>query len=175
MNNANIDMITKIIRETFNDERPIKCRTPEDVRKLDEGIHPGGDIFTTEEGEFIDFELQLNDFDEEELTKYIEFAESLYEKHQKHVSVYLLCPKNVDVRVRECTIKSESDFTIKLACSQEDPCHIILNGIKNKLNNKEILDADDLHALAVLPIWCDKKDRNYFRLEYLKIINRYFY
>ena len=175
MNKKDFDIRTKIIRETFNDDRPIKCQTPEDVRKLDEGVHPGGDIFTTENGEFIDFELQLNDFDEAELTKYIEFAENLYEKHHKHVSVYLLCPKNVDVSVRECTIKSESDFTIKLACSQEDPCHLILNGIKNKLKNNEILDGDDLHALAVLPVMCEKEERNYFRLEYLKIINQYLY
>ena len=37
------------------------------------------------------------------------------------------------------------------------------------------LDEDDLYALAMLPVRCDRKDRNYFRLEYLKIINRYFY
>ncbi|MBQ2665623.1 hypothetical protein [Methanobrevibacter sp.] len=174
MDKKDFDIRTKIIKETFKDDRPIKCRTPEDVRRLDENIHPGGDIFTTEDGAFIDFEFQLKDFDEAELVKYVEFAENLYEKHHKHVSVYLLCPKNVDVRVRECVIKSESDFTIKLACSQEDLCHIILNGIKNKLKRNEILDMDDLHALALLPVRCDRKDRNYFRLEYFKIINRYF-
>jgi hypothetical protein len=174
MNEKDFD-IRRIIKETFKDDRSIKCRTPEDVRKLDDGIHPGGEIFTTEDDEFIDFELQLRDFDEEELVKYIEFAENLYEKHHKRVSVYLLCPKDVDVSVRECTIKSESDFTIKLACSREGPCHLILNGIKNKLKNNDVLDEDDLYALAMLPVRCDRKDRNYFRLEYLKIINRYFY
>ena len=110
MDKKDFDTITKIIKETFKDERSIKCQTPDEVRKLDEGIHPGGDIFTTEDGEFIDFEIQLKDFDEAELVKYIEFAENLYEKHRKRVSVYLLCPKNVDVKVRECPIKSESDL-----------------------------------------------------------------
>lgn len=175
MDKKDFDIRTKFIREIFKDPRPIKCQTPEEVRKLDENIHPGGDIFTTEDGEFIDFEFQINDFDEEELIKYVEFAENLYEKHEKHVSVYLLCPKNVDVSVKECTIKSESDFTIKLACSQEDLCHILLNGIKTKLKNDEILNGDDLYLLSVLPVWCERKDRNYFRLEYLKIINRCFY
>lgn len=175
MDKKDFEMRTRIIKETFKDDRPIKCQTPEDVRKLDEDVHPGGDIFTTEDGEFIDFELQLNDFDEAELTKYIEFAENLYEKHHKHVSVYLLCPKNVEVSVRECTIKSESDFTIKLACSQESPCHILLAGIKNKLKEAEVLDVEDFYILAHLPVWCDRKDRNYFRMEYLKIINRHFY
>lgn len=173
MNKEDLDIRTKIIRETFRDDRPIKCETPEHVRELDDDIHPGGDIFTTENGEFIDFELQLDDFDEEELVKYIEFAENLYEKHHKHVSVYLLCAKNVDVTVRECPIKSESDFTIKLACSPLDPCSIILDIIKNKFKNG-ILDGDDLHMLAMLPVKCNRKDRNYYRLEYFKILNQYF-
>ena len=41
---------TKIIQETFNDKRKIKCLTPEDDRKVDENTYPGGDIFTTENG-----------------------------------------------------------------------------------------------------------------------------
>lgn len=175
MDKKDFDIRTRIIRETFKDNRPIKCETPEEVRKLDDDVHPGGDIFTTEDGEFIDFEIQLKDFDEAELVKYIEFAENLYEKHHKKVSVYLLCPKDVNVTVRECAIKSESDFTIKLACSQEISCHILLDIIKSKINNHEILDADDLHVLEHLPVWCNKKERNYFRLEYLKLLNRYFY
>ena len=175
MNEENFDIVKKIIKETFKDNRPIICQTPKDVRELDENVHPGGEIFTTEDGEFIDFELQLNDFDEAELVKYIEFAESLYEKHQKHVSVYILCPKNIDVSVRECPINSESDFTIKLACTQEDMCHFLLDGIKNKFKKEKNLDHDDLYILAHLPVWCERKDRNYFRIEYLKIINRFLY
>ena len=88
MNQKEYLVKTEIIRKTFSDERKIKCQTPTQDLKLDENVHKGGDIFTTEEGEFIDFELQLRDFDEEELTKYVEFSENLYEKHQKHVSVY---------------------------------------------------------------------------------------
>ena len=172
MNQKEYLVKTEIIRKTFSDERKIKCQTPAHERELDEDVHNGGDIFTTEDGEFIDFELQLRDFDEEELTKYVEFAENLYEKHQKHVSVYLLCPRDINVCVKECTIKSEADFTIKLAKVPEDSCKIILEGIKNKLKNNEKLDCDDLHALAYLPVMCDKEERNYYRLEYFKIINQ---
>lgn len=172
MNQKEYLVKTEIIRKTFSDERKIKCQTPTQDLKLDENVHKGGDIFTTEEEEFIDFELQLRDFDEEELTKYVEFAENLYEKHQKHVSVYLLCPRDINVCVKECTIKSEADFTIKLAKVPEDSCKIILEGIKNKLKNKEKLDCDDLHALAYLPVMCDKEERNYYRMEYFKIINQ---
>ena len=166
---------TKIIKETFNDSRRIKCITPEKDRKLDDNIYPGGDLFTTEDGEFIDLEFQMEDFNESELVKYVEFAEALYKKHQKQVSIDLLCPDTVNVLVRECEIKSEAEFTIKLACIQENPAHIILDIIKNKINSGELLDGDDLHALSMLPIMCKEEDRNYFRKEYFKIINKLHY
>ncbi len=174
MNKNEFNFKKKMIKETFNENRKIICPTPKSITRLADNVYPGGDIFTTENGEFIDFELQLEDFDEAELTKYIEFAENLYEKHHKHVSVYLLCTKNVNVTVKECKIYSESDFTIKLACSQEDPLEMILSSIKKKIRNGEFLDEEDLHLLEKLPVWCDKKDRNYYRMEYLKIINGHY-
>lgn len=163
---------TKIIKETFNDPRKIKCLTPEKDKKFDDNIYPGGDVFTTENGEFIDLEFQLEDFTEDELVKFVEFAEALYERHQKQVSIYLICPDTVDVLVRECEIKSRADFTIKIACIQENPAHIILDVIKNKISKGDLLDGDDLHALSMLPLICKKEDRNYFRKEYFKIINK---
>jgi hypothetical protein len=175
MNENNYCIETRLIRETFGDDRKIKCVTPEHVRRLDDDVYPGGVVFTTEEGEFIDFEYQLKDFDESELVKYVEFAENLYEKHQKKVSVYIICPKNVRVLVNECPIKSESEFTIKIACSQDDICHMILDDIKNKIRNNVCLDESDLNILADLPVKCNRRERNYFRLEYFKIINRRHY
>ena len=171
MKEQDFEIRTKIIRETFNDPRKIKCLTPEKDKKFDDNIYSGGDVFTTENGEFIDLEFQLEDFTEDELVKFVEFAEALYEQHQKQVSIYLICPDTVDVLVRECEIKSQADFTIKLACIQENPAHIILDIIKNKMHNGELLDGDDLHALSILPLICKKEDKNYFRKEYFKIIN----
>ena len=173
MNKKEFDYKSRTIREVFNDTRKI-CIAPKHEVMLDEGVHPGGDIFTTEDGEFIDFETQLKDFDAEELAKYVEFAENLYEKHQKKVSIYILCPRTIDVNVRECPLKSEADFTIKLACSQEDICHLILNHIKNKLKNDMILDCDDIHAVEMLPVRCNRNDRNYFRVESIKIMNMFY-
>lgn len=171
MNKTEFNNKIRTIQEVFNDTRKIKCVAPKHAVMLDEGVHPGGDIFTTEEDEFIDFEIQLKDFDAEELAKYVEFAENLYEKHQKKVSVYILCPKNIDVNVRECPLKSDAEFTIKLACSQDDYCHMILNHIKNKLKNDMVLDCDDISAVEMLPVMCNRYDRNYFRVESIKILN----
>jgi hypothetical protein len=174
MNISEFKFKTEIIKESFKDQRPIKCPTPEHITKLDEDVHPGGDIFTTEDGEFIDLEFQQKDFDEVELAKYIDFAENLYEKHHKHVSVYIICPKHINVCVKEHEICSDADFTIKVACSQEDYPKMVLDRINQKIRNKEILDRDDQKMVERLPLMCAKKDRNYYRVESLKIINRHF-
>jgi hypothetical protein len=173
MDKAEFEFKTRLIKRNFKDNRTITCPAPEHLTRLDENVHPGGDIFTTEDGKFIDFEFQKEDFDEVELAKYIDFAENLYEKHHKHVSVYILCPKHINICVKEHRIISDADFTIKLSCSQEDYPKMILDILKEKIRNKEILDKDDLIMAERLPLWCAKKDRNYYRVESLKIINRY--
>ena len=172
MENEEFKFKTGMIKKHFKDNRTIKCPTPKHLTRLDDDVHPGGEIFTTEDGDFIDLEIQFVDFDEEELAKYVEFAENLYEKHQKHVSVYLLCPKNINVTVKECSLKSEADFTIKLACSDFDLCHLTLNHIKYKLKHNITLDGFDIYMAEMLPVMCRKKDRKYFRVESLKILNQ---
>lgn len=174
MNKKDFKIRAKVIRETFDDTRAIKCPTPEKIRQLDEDIYQGGDIFTTEDGDFIDLEFQMEDFDENELVKYVEFAEALYEKHKKHVSIYIICPKDINVSVKECEIKSKADFIIRLACIEEDPCKIVLKVIKNKIKNGETLNGDDLHALSMLHVMCNPKDRNYYLKEYFRILNEIF-
>lgn len=174
MNKKDFKIRAKVIRETFDDTREIKCPTPEKIRQLDDHIYPGGDIFTTEDGDFIDLEFQMDDFDENELVKYVEFAEALYEKHKKHVSIYIICPKDINVSVKECEIKSRADFIIRLACIEEDPCKIVLKVIKNKIKNGEVLNGDDLHALSMLHLMCKPKDRKYYLKEYFRIIKEIF-
>ena len=174
MNKQDFNIKTKIIRETFNDTRTIKCPAPENDIVFDENIYELGDIFTTTNGEVIDLEFQIDDFTVDELVKYVEIAEKLYEINRKHVSIYIICPDTVEICVKECEIKSEADFTIKLASINENPAQIALKLIKEKLNNGEILNEDDLHALTLIPLMCKKEDRNYFRKECFEIINRIF-
>jgi hypothetical protein len=172
MNKKEFSIQQQIIRETFNDPRVIRCATPESERRVDENVHQGGQIFTTENGEYIDLEFQLSDFTVDELVKYVELAETLYEKHHKKVSIYLLCPKEVNIYVKECEIPSKADFNIKLACVHGDPCEEILNRVKNKLKRGETLNGDDLHEISMLPVMCDEKDRKYYQREYFRIVNR---
>lgn len=172
MNNENFKIRTEIIKEVFDDSRAIKCVTSEDDRDVGDDIYPGGDIFTTEDGDFIDLEVQMVDFDEDELVKYIELAEALYEKHQKAVSIYILCPKNIDICVKECVIRSKADFVIKVARSNFDPCQIALQAIKDKIRHSGRIDGDDIFALSMLPSLCKPEERNHYLREYFRIMNR---
>lgn len=171
------DFITKarIIKETFNDNRTIKCYLPIQNLRLAEHIHQEGELFITENYEIIDLEFQFKDFTEDELVKYVELAEALYEKNSKRISIYVICPNTINICVREFEIKSEADFTIKLAAIEEDLSQIALDIIKSKLDNGETLDIEDIEILKILPLSCKKEERNYFRKECFKIINNYSY
>ena len=159
------------IKETFDDDSHIVSSIDAKELEIDSSIHQGGDIFITSDGKFIDLEFQMEDFDENELVKYVEFAEALYEKHGKQVSIYIICPKDINISVKEFEIKSRADFMIRLASIQEDPCKIVLKVIKDKIKNGETLTGDDLHALSMLHIMCEPKDRKYYLREYFKIVN----
>lgn len=172
MNYAEFQDKCKIIKKTFDDDRQIICPTPKEYLNLDENSYQGGDVFTTEDGNFINLDMQLVDFDEDELIKQIDFSERIYEQHHKSVANYIICPKNVNVTVRECELMSEANFTIKLACVQEDACEVLLSSIKNKIKNNERLNGDDIHALSMLSVMCHQEERDYYRREYLKIINK---
>ena len=170
MNKTEFDFKSRTIREVFSDTRKI-CIAPKHEIMLDEGVHPGGDIFTTEDGEYIDFETQLKDFDAEELAKYVELAEDLYEKHGQKVSIYIICANEINVYVNEFEIPSDADFTIRLARVLQDICKTILDGIKEKMK-KEKITEEDLYVLSRLHKICKKEEKHYYMLEYLKIANR---
>lgn len=175
MEEKNFEIKTRIIKETFDDDRKIKCEIPPEDMHLPAHVHQGGDLFMTEDGEFIDLEFQMENFDEGELVKFIEFAEELYEKHRRRISIYILCTDNVKILVRECPIYSDAEFNIKLACSEDYFALSFLCHIKNKLRKGMKLDDDDEVILEKLPMLCRKEDRKFFRRETLKIINKHHY
>ena len=90
-----------VIKETFNDNRKIVSSVDAEELKIDENIHQGGDIFITSDGDFIDLEFQIQDFTEDELVKYVELAEELSEEYGSEVSIYILCPKDINVCVNQ--------------------------------------------------------------------------
>lgn len=175
MRTQEFEIKTKVIKETFNDPRPIKCSVNMNELNLPEHIHQKGDIFLTQECEFIDLELQTTAFTESELVKYVELAEELYEKSKKEVSIYILCPKEVPVCVNEFDIVSDATFKIKLSCVETSLSETFLDIIKNKLKDDEALTPQEIMHLKNLPLICKKEDRNYYRREVFKIINSLHY
>lgn len=105
----------KLIRKAFKDERKIVERTPDEVRSVDKKFYQGGSVYTTEDGELIDLEIQERDYDIEDHVNYIEFAEALYEKTKRRVNVYVYCAPSIKINIQLYEIPSEADFKIRLA------------------------------------------------------------
>ena len=172
MNEENFTQEISIIKEAFDEKRNIIDYAPPEMTEVSEECYPGGDIFITEEGELIDLEYQLKDFDEEELAKYAELAEELYEKNEVPISIYVLCSTKIRVLVPEIPIKSEAVFNIKLACFDENPVYDALYQIKEKVDKDIRLDDEDLMGLINIPVMVPKKDRKKLRIECIKLLRK---
>ncbi len=172
MNNEKIRPEIQIIKEAFNEKRNITGYAPKEMIQLSEHCHNGGDIFITEEGELIDLEYQMKDFDEEELVKYIELAEELYEKNNVAISIYILCPKTIKVTAPEIPIKSTAIFNIKLACFEGNPVYNMLYHIKEKIDKKIPIDEEDYENLLMIPMMGPKKEKNNLRIECYRLLKK---
>jgi hypothetical protein len=172
MNKEDFQIDTILIRKEFSEERPLRQLPQELEKKLDPKITETGSIFIADDGELVYFTLQLTDFGEKELVEYTEIAEKLYELNHKQVHLNILCSNDIDVHMKVCEIVSDADFKIKICKSEYNPAEHILDMIKSKMRDKKRISSEDLHVLARLPMICEKKDRNYYRLEYFKIVNQ---
>lgn len=115
MNNEEI----LLIKKAFQDYRDLK-ETPPEIRKVDNKFYQGGSVYTTEDGEFIDLEIQDRDYDIEDHINYIEYAEALYERHEKKVNIYVYCIPSVKINIQLYEIPSEANFKIRLVQIRED-------------------------------------------------------
>ena len=148
-----------IIRNAFKDNRQV---TP-----IDDTLH----LFRAEDGEIIYLDLQLEDFTIEELLKYVEKAENLYKEYDSKVNLCIICPSHIKMLVKEFPIKSDADFSIKVACTDLNPYKMVLDIIKKKVNNNVPLDIDDRKALELLPMVCPPSEQHEIRKEVFKILN----
>ena len=151
---------SKIIRELFQDDR-------NGLIQLDEQGH----LFQTGDNEIIYLDLLMEDFTSDALADKVEEVERLYDEFGKTINLYLICPTNIHVLVREFEIKSKADFCIKIAQTDLDPCNMVLNTIKTKIANNETLGEDDIQALQLLPVMCEPSQRKMMRREVFRIMN----
>lgn len=172
MNEENFNLKKDIIKYTFKDEHEIVEEISMQELDLPPHLYEGGDLFKTEDGCLVYLEYQRTNFDVDELVKYVELAEELYSKYEKHVSVYILCPANISVSVKECEIKSDADFTIRLVSIENNSADFFLKHIKSQIKKGIPLNEEELEILSNIPMMCDKKYRNYYRKECFKINNQ---
>ena len=130
-----------------------------------------GDLFQAENKEYILLDLFMDEeFGAKQLAEYVSIAEELYEKYYSKINIFIVAFNNVDVTVEEINIPSEADFTIRFAINQEeDMCKSVYNTILKKYEDGELEDAD-LEVLGRLHLICDKKDKQFYLEEYLRIM-----
>lgn len=163
MKEEDIKIRIKTIKKVFKDTRELEYIPHE--------LEMDGDLFTTSDGEIVYLDIQTVDFDAEELANYAEIAEELYEKYQKLVSIYLICPTDINVSVKECQIKSDADFSIKLARIGGNPIEDFLMIIKMKIMAGESLTKEDLELLDNIPMMSPKEERKKMRIRCFRLMN----
>ena len=156
-----------IIRNVFADSRNMEY-VPEDEVLVDDF---DGDVFITEDNELVLLRLCMSVFDESVLASTVCAAEDFYTEYDKRVNMYIIS-LNGDVTVRECNIKSFADFTIKLGVAGHAVCSMILESIKSKFNDDGVLSENDLDLLGMLPLMCARDEREFYRKEYLCMLNK---
>lgn len=152
-----------------------KIQTMENMFDVEQKIVPEvvatlgeGEVFKTENGEVVYFEMLLRDFTVDELVRVTHIAEDLWNEHHVHCTCCIIGMG--DVCVNEMPIKSEADFTIRLAKSDVAPCDAVLGVIKSKMK-RELLDEEDIQALQMIPVMCNPEEKDYYRKEVFAIMN----
>lgn len=109
------------------------------------------------------------DFGPEELADAVDIAEKLYFSLNKPVILCLTMDSNNKVLVKEMSIKSEADFSIKLAC--DNPYEIALKNIEKSIE-MGTYDELDIRLLNELPIYAPEGERKRIRTECLRLLSK---
>ncbi len=162
----------RVIKEVFDDEREVIGYAPEDMITINGHRYEKGDIFLTDTGELIDLEIQIEDFDKEELCNYVKLAEELYKINKVEISIYILCSKEIKITSPEGLINSKANFCIRIICLNENPIYELLSGIKEKIDKKDSLNDEDLTTLMMIPDMVPKRDKERVSVECFELLKK---
>lgn len=147
----------KLIKDMFRDDRKMNK-----IKNL-------YNTYETNDNEIVAIRLHIGDFTAESLAEYTEEAENLYFKFNKTVNLYIAMDKTGEVKVTEHSIKSEADFTIKLGQINVDPCKVLLDKIKQKIENNTY-EQQDIEMLQLTPLFAKEENRTEIRTEVFKLL-----
>lgn len=141
----------------------------DELRENNELFSDCDKLFETD-SEIVGMKAMLTDFGPEELADVVDIAERLYEATGKYVFICIAMSHDRKVTVKEMTIKSEADFTIRLAIV--DMHRIALEKVRENIA-KGIQDDADRHVLEMMPMIVPAHMRKEVRKECFELLNAF--
>lgn len=154
-------MLRTILKETF--------QVTEEVKE-NKDIYMDCDALFDGEEHTVAMKAILGDFGPSELADAVETAEILYDKLEKPVLLCLGMGSENRVTVKEMSIKSHADFTIRLAVV--DFYRIAIERTKERIANGTANEIDR-EALKVMPMTVPKHMRKAVREECFALLQQF--
>lgn len=148
----------EIIRNSFKDKR--------DMFEINKNL-----FLLTKEAGLVKFQFYFGDITPEVLAEITEECETLWKEYGLPIFHYSMLDSKSRVTVPEGTIKSEADFTIKVAMMKEDPISIMLKIIEEKINENSITEMD-INALHIIPMMADENKKTETKIKTEELLNR---
>lgn len=154
-------MLRTILKETF--------QVTEEVKENND-IYMDCDALFDGEEHTVAMKAILGDFGPSELADAVETAEILYDKLEKPVLLCLGMSAENRVTVKEMSIKSHADFTIRLAVV--DFYRIAIERTKERIANGTANEIDK-EALKAMPMTVPKRMRKAVREECFALLQQF--
>lgn len=157
-----------LIEGIFGDYRKIDGKASDEIQNIARMHNIPAEIYQTENGEFISFNLIDEDFGNSDIEKYGKYGEDLYEKSGKEVCIYVLGSPHIKINITK-ELKSDAVMLINVSKFKYSSTYETLRHIEGLVKSRQKLDQDDLFALKMIPIMGPPEDKRNLRIECLKL------
>ncbi|WP_296888599.1 hypothetical protein [uncultured Methanobrevibacter sp.] len=162
------EMAYGLIETIFGDFREIDGKASDEIQSISKKHKIEADIYKTKNNELISYGLTNEDFGNEELEKYKEYGEELYEKSGKEVCIYILGSPHIKFNATN-DFETPAKIKINISLMEYSSTYETLRHIKSLVENRQKLDSEDLFALKMIPTMGPPEDKRFLRIECLKL------
>ena len=162
------EMAYDLIETIFGDFREIDGKASDEIQSISKKHEIEADIYKTKNNELISYGLTNEDFGNNELKKYKEYGEELYEKSGKEVCIYILGLPHIKFNATN-DFETPAKIKINISLMEYNSTYETLRHIKSLVENRQKLDSDDLFALKMIPTMGPPEDKRFLRIECLKL------